>query len=212
MLGRDHQKTSVGIAGAVLFYIYKNQHLPLNLALNHLHSGIGFFSYTQLFAGLILLISISIGSLLPDIDSSNSLINKRLKIKPKYLTHHGVCHSLIGWLIFCLISLIVLLPIICKMKLIGTMIYLGFIFGYILHLIEDSFSRSGIIWTYPFGEIDQRMYAKYKSINRPVVRFANHQPVRHWWGRGYKVGSNREKKFANLVKMIGLFLLIWTVL
>lgn len=119
---------------------------------------------------------------------------------------------LIGWLIFCLISLVILFPIICYVKLIGMMIYFGLIIGYFLHLLEDSFSRSGIIWMYPFGKIDQKSRHKYGAINRPVVRFSNRYPIRHWWGRGYSVGSNCEKRFANLFNLIGLFLLIWTVL
>lgn len=223
MLGRDHQQTSIGIAGIALFVVYKNQHVPIDLIFNHPNKGVGNFTYVQLLAGFIFLICVGFGSLLPDIDSKNSLINKLLPINlSKYFVHRGICHSLISWLIFCLISLILLLsimlpiilflPVISHVKLIGTMIYLGLIIGYFLHLLEDSFSRSGIIWLYPFGKIDQKSWNKYRVINRPVVRFSNQCPIRYWWGRGYSVGSNCEKRFANVVNLIGSFLLIWTVL
>lgn len=213
MLGRDHQKTSIGIAGIVLFAVYKNQHVPINLIFNHTNKGVGNFTYVQLLAGFIFLICVSFGSLLPDIDNKNSLINKLLPINlSKYFVHHGICHSLIGWLIFCLISLIILFPIICYVKLIGTMIYLGLIIGYFLHLLEDSFSRSGIIWMYPFGKIDQKSWHKYGAINRPVVRFSNQGPIRHWWGRGYSVGSRSEKKFSDIINAIGGLLLLYVVI
>lgn len=213
MLGRDHQKTSIGIACIALFAMYKTKHVPINLIYNHVDKGIGNFTYAELLAGFIFLICVSFGSLLPDIDSENSLINKQLPINlSKYFVHRGICHSLIGWLIFCLISLIILFPIICYVKLIGTMIYLGLIIGYFLHLLEDSFSRSGIIWMYPFGRIDQKSRYKYGAINRPVVRFSNQYPIRHWWGRGYSVGSRSEKKFSDIINTIGGLLLLYIVL
>lgn len=213
MLGRDHQKTSIGIVGIVFFAMYKNQHVPIDLVYNHVDKGVGNFTYVQLLAGFIFLICVSFGSLLPDIDSKNSLINKSLSINlSKYFVHRGICHSLVGWLIFCLISLIILFPIIGYAKLIGTMIYFGLIIGYFLHLLEDSFSRSGIIWLYPFGKIDQNSWNRYGAINRPVVRFSNQCPIRHWWGRGYSVGSHNEKKFSNWVNTIGGLLLLYIVL
>lgn len=213
MLGRDHQKTSIGITGIALFAMYKNQHVPINLIFNHTNKGVGNFTYEELLAGFIFLICVSFGSLLPDIDSKNSLINKLFPINlSKYFVHRGTCHSLIGWLIFCLVSLILLLPVIGYAQLIGTMIYFGLIIGYFLHLLEDSFSRSGIVWLYPFGKIDQKSRHKYGVINRPVVRFSNQGPIRHWWGRGYSVGSLGEKKFSDLINAIGGFLLLYIVI
>lgn len=187
--------------------------MPIDLVFNHLNKGVGNFTYVQLLAGFVFLICVSFGSLLPDIDSKNSLINKFIPINlSKYFVHRGICHSLIGWLIFCLISLIILFPIIFYAKLIGTMIYFGLIIGYFLHLLEDSFSRSGIIWMYPFGKIDQKSWRKYGVINRSVVRFSNQCPISQWWGRGYSVGSRGEKKFSDWVNMIGGFLLLYVVL
>ena len=193
--------------------MYKNQHVPINLIFNHANKGVGNFTYDELFAGFVFLICVSFGSLLPDIDSKNSLINKSLPINlSEYFVHRGICHSLIGWLIFCLISLVILFPIICYVKLIGTMIYLGLVIGYFLHLLEDSFSRSGIIWMYPFGKIDQKSRHKYGAINRPVVRFSNQCPIRHWWGRGYSVGGLGEKKFSDVINIIGGLLLLYVVI
>lgn len=93
MLGRDHQKTSIGIACIALFAVYKNQHVSIDLAYNHVDKGVGNFTYVQLLAGFLFLICVSFGSLLPDIDSKNSLINKSLPINlSEYFVHRGICH------------------------------------------------------------------------------------------------------------------------
>lgn len=85
-----------------------------------------------------------------------------------------------------------------------------------MHLVEDSFSNSGIIWNYPYGQIDQQTYRKYGAINRPVHHYrkkGNQKiPCRHWWGRGYRVGGKFEKKFAKAINKASILLLIWLIL
>ncbi len=53
----------------------------------------------------------AIGSLLPDLDHPNSIISKKLKpvskIVREFAHHRGITHTLLGWVIFGIISLII---------------------------------------------------------------------------------------------------------
>ena len=128
--------------------------------------------------------------------------------------HRGVCHSLIGWAIFSIVIYVLFWPLrhLTFTDIYAQQLCYGMITGYLLHIIEDSFSCSGIVWLYPFGKCDDQIYQKYGSVSRPVKRFENHVPIRHWWGRGYAVGSKGEYKFARAVSTIGVISLIWLVL
>ena len=77
-----------------------------------------------------------IGALLPDVDTKKSFIRKFI---PFFfpLKHRGHTHSIVGLLIFSLI----IIP--CGINSITT----GLIWGYLSHILADSFTITG---TYPF--------------------------------------------------------------
>jgi len=100
-----------------------------------------------------ILLLISIAALLPDIDSSKSYINRLFspgKILAKISKHRGFWHSVFGLLLIFLISLILF-------KLLSINLLLSFYvaFGYLMHLIADSLTVSGIrpFWKFSNTEI-----------------------------------------------------------
>lgn len=95
-------------------------------------------------SGLIAMAS----SLLPDIESPDSFIGRKLPIishgNKLVFGHRQVFHSLIGALAFFLISLILVkgfhLPINYAMAV---------FIGYLSHLVLDSFNPAGVPWLWP---------------------------------------------------------------
>ena len=138
----------------------------------------GFITRT---AAIILILSGFVGSLLPDIDASDSMIlhgeirgiglffRKVLypvvgfiaeKIFDIPKTHRGVTHSLLGILIVDLLLSPILYASAYLYFIRGNIDFMGFItiplwiiaglsLGSIFHLIEDSFTRSGVCWLLP---------------------------------------------------------------
>lgn len=117
---------------------------------------------TTLVVGLPLMASVNevslfnvcvlgIGSLLPDIDHPNSFLGKRNKIASgitsKTLGHRGGTHSLLGGLlIFWLCSFIQFRYLSNQ----GINMTFWLLFGFLAHLLEDSFSKEGIHWLWPY--------------------------------------------------------------
>ena len=92
---------------------------------------------------LLTLTGVGLGSLLPDLDTPNSFIGRRLKIISYPLStifkHRGFLHSIT--------------PVIFLKSLFIKSIALG----YLLHLVGDTFSESGIKWFLPFYNKDIKM-------------------------------------------------------
>ena len=161
--------------------------------------------------------------LVPDLDSKQSILSKKLKKMKivKYVRHRGIMHSIWGWLMFTGMMSIInyALALIIPGSIVkhGVMsLFLGFSLGYLAHLVEDSFSRAGIVWLYPIGEIDHYTWQRFHAINRPVNHYkklsnGRYVPYRHAWGRGYQTGSKNEYVPLGLLMIIGLFLVIWRV-
>lgn len=83
----------------------------------------------------------AVGSLLPDVDCKNSYIRRYIPLFP-HMKHRGHTHSVVGFLVFSLI----LIPF-------GTAApVLGLIWGYMSHLLADSFTVYGIYVFYPRQE------------------------------------------------------------
>lgn len=61
----------------------------------------------------------------------------------------------------------------------------GLLFGYFLHLVEDSLSQAGINWCYPFTPYDDFIWKCNHILVRKPSYYKNNRPIRHWWGRGY---------------------------
>lgn len=216
MIGRDHKLTTTGLACFALTLNGKLQHTPLKMLFKHHYAKINTFPYQSIFAGLCFIIGATLTSTWPDIDSSSSKIGRILpSFLSRHLRHRGICHSLIGWLIFSIILYICFSPLrhlwphnSCVLGF-----YCGMIFGYLMHLVEDSFSQSGIIWLYPFEKGDYKMLHKYGINTRPMLYLnKNGKPVRHWWGRGYKVGSRGERQAAKWINTLGAVSLLWLIL
>lgn len=110
-------------------------HIPLDM--------IGSPSFTWfLFLSIPLL---WIGALMPDIDKDNSTLGRFVPFVESVIGHRTYTHTI--W-VFGLLSFL---------TIVFSNIWLGvFTFGYMSHLIQDSFSLSGIDWIYPFKSKKKR--------------------------------------------------------
>ncbi|MDU7067186.1 MAG: metal-dependent hydrolase [Clostridium perfringens] len=102
---------------------------------------------------LLTLTGVGLGSLLPDIDTPYSFIASRIKIISYPLSiffkHRGGLHSIAP------IILILSLGISLKTKFL-----LSISLGYFLHLLGDTFSKSGVNWFWPFSKKDIKIPVK----------------------------------------------------
>ncbi len=83
-----------------------------------------------------------LGTVLPDIDSPRSKAKKRLGILGIIVKHRGIFHSL-------------LLPFLIGFVLYDQLgFHYGFAFflGYVVHLVLDAMTKSGIAFFYPFSK------------------------------------------------------------
>jgi inner membrane protein len=95
-----------------------------------------------------------LGSILPDIDEPRSFIGSITRGISDLLNwlfgHRGITHSLLAFII---------ILIFCS--IFQSFFSFGLALGYFLHLLEDSFSVSGIRWLQPFDNRD----FKHKVFN-----------------------------------------------
>lgn len=81
---------------------------------------------------------VTLGSVLPDIDHPKSFISRHSfgvgKIIHKKFGHRGITHSLVTWFVLFIILLLI----------VPNSFTLGVSLGYLLHIIEDFFSVSGV--------------------------------------------------------------------
>ncbi|WP_373842253.1 metal-dependent hydrolase [Limosilactobacillus sp.] len=138
MLTRSHQVCSIAIVQGELLVTHQLFVHPL--------------------PSLVMLLATGIGATLPDIDQHNSDANHHLLVNLSFLfAHRGITHSLCGWLIFSALSYLILnsiAPLIPGPTLhqwCWFFFWLGLISGYILHVLEDSFSEYGVRWLAPFS-------------------------------------------------------------
>lgn len=149
-------------------------------------------------SNIVLLLATGIGASLPDIDEYNSTTSRKSIINfSLFLRHRGITHSLLGWLVFSTILYFVMnhfSPITLSMSKppnYWESIWLGLVIGYLLHLIEDSFSRQGVAWLTPFSNKKRR---KKKFLH-------------------YKVGGPFEKAVTLLASLsIILMSIYWLLL
>ncbi len=96
-------------------------------------------------------LALGLGAVFPDVDEPHSWIGCRTRGFSDFINkafgHRGITHSLFG-------LLLVFLTIVLLINLSSFPVMLGFYFviGYALHLIEDSFSKSGVKWLLPFSD------------------------------------------------------------
>lgn len=96
MLGKTHRLGGIMIGTAAPVIIEKSLNIPIG--------NITLFTTVTILGG-------AIGSLLPDLDHPNSIISKKLKpiskIVKEFAHHRGLTHTLVGWIIFGVISFII---------------------------------------------------------------------------------------------------------
>jgi len=141
MLGRNHTLTT--IAGTLLLSVGAEKLCQYQPEIGGRLLNVVTPDERGMFAlGLLVL-----GAILPDIDSPNSMVVKRLGIYLPF-KHRTWTHALYIPLLLVLISIAV--PIVRFLTI-----------GYLFHLWEDSFSRSGIDWLYP--KKNKKHIALYKT-------------------------------------------------
>lgn len=121
------------------------------------------------FQNMGLLLATAIGSSLPDLDQYGSAASRRSLINFSLLfRHRGITHCLLGWLVFSYLSYR-LMNWLLPFKIEGQMLahfwpclWLGFSIGYLLHLLEDSFSRQGVDWFWPLFRKQSHSFGRYK--------------------------------------------------
>lgn len=101
--------------------------------------------------------ALSLGTLMPDIDEPQSFIGRRTAAGVSHLMniifgHRGMTHTI------CATTLVFFIGIlISKWGLLPYYSTTAFTLGYFLHILADSFSKSGVPWLLPFSK------KKYKS-------------------------------------------------
>ncbi len=111
-----------------------------------------------------------VGSILPDIDSKTSIVSKKMPVGSFFTRilcgHRGMMHTpfnlIILWTIFGLLNMIFHIPV---------MFMLSMTIGYLLHLIQDSFTKRGIMWLYPFKDNYYRIMP-LKSGYHPLIELS----------------------------------------
>lgn len=96
-------------------------------------------------------LALGLGSLLPDIDHPGSFLGKRNKIASgltnKTFGHRGATHSFLGVILVFIGGTFIQFHYLSTS---GRYVTFWLIFGYLFHLIEDSFSKEGIPWLWPY--------------------------------------------------------------
>jgi len=89
------------------------------------------------------IVMVMLGALLPDIDSENSIIGRKIKAAAKLLSHRGFTHSLAGMLVFVALIQAALLAAGIQTSI------AAFMYGYLSHLMIDAITVKGIEPFYP---------------------------------------------------------------
>ncbi len=107
--------------------------------------GIVYISYFNIEQGLLFLGFIILGALLPDIDTSNSIISNKTKPFSWLVTgvarHRGLFHT-----IYIPIGFYVLAWLFPRFEI----VFIALLFGYLSHLFIDALTPQGIQLFYPF--------------------------------------------------------------
>lgn len=118
------------------------------------------------------MLALSLGALAPDIDEPESYIGRRTRgvsdLIKLLFGHRGLTHTLVGLFFGMFLALLLGTYFIND----RTLIYY-FILGYFLHLLEDSFSKSSVMWLYPFTEKTIRLpfYYVTGSFTEAIIGF-----------------------------------------
>ncbi|MGX1266713.1 membrane-bound metal-dependent hydrolase YbcI (DUF457 family) [Rossellomorea marisflavi] len=105
------------------------------------------FDSNYSFQLALILLSFSLGSVLPDIDSENSTIGKYIKPISSMIPHRTITHTI--WAVL----------VIGVAAWFSQSIYVfALAVGYAVHIAEDSFSEQGIRWFYPIPAMKSKRF------------------------------------------------------
>ncbi len=114
-----------------------------------------------------LIIAVSIGSLIPDIDHPKSYIshlNGFLQMSSRVISlggHRGVTHTIFAFILSFPLALLIL-RVFGRFSLWPA---LAFSLGYLMHLFADSLTSSGVAWFFPFDKHRIRWAVRTGSIS-----------------------------------------------
>lgn len=128
------------------------------------------------------------GSVFPDIDSEKSTLGRYIKPISELIPHRTITHTI--W--------VVLLLGVAAWYF-SSIYVLMFTLGYTIHIIQDSFSRQGIAWLYPF--------TRYSSFSGgATVKKGRRNPI-----FSYRTGESVEMGILYLSILIHLGLMGYMV-
>lgn len=109
-----------------------------------------------------------IGSAFPDIDSPKSLISQKIPLIPKLVNrvfgHRGFIHSLT------LLAIFSVLFYMSNMNGYYKSLEIGFLIGFMAHIIQDLFTKGGVGLLYPFVKKKFKLgFTKSGSILDPII-------------------------------------------
>lgn len=172
---------------------------------------LGSSAYQQISLKIIIPASLGIyiGCQLPDIDSPNSRINRSLRPFSKiasHFGHRGFTHSLWCWIIFSGLLYVILkytrqVPEFTSFYAIWRVFCISLSIGYLMHLIEDWFSWSGVIWFYPFGHY--RRWHASKASPPIYVRTRIHK-----WFRYHSTVHGKKGRKERIIRRISVVVII----
>ncbi|EXJ22639.1 Membrane-bound metal-dependent hydrolase YdjM, induced during SOS response [Alkalibacterium sp. AK22] len=107
------------------------------------------------------LFALGLGSVMPDIDHPKSFIGNRTggisQGIGKVFGHRGLAHSLLGTGVFYLLAQALITSFNFPSSWLS-----WFIAGYLAHLVQDSFSRTGVAWLQPV--INKRIQFGFRIV------------------------------------------------
>lgn len=98
------------------------------------------FGSSYSFTVALLLLFFTLGSLLPDIDSENSTLGRYVTPISRLIPHRTYTHTI--WVVVLMMGVA---------WYIESVYVFALALGYTLHILQDSFSKQGIRWFYPFS-------------------------------------------------------------
>lgn len=106
--------------------------------------GFGFLAQSpDLKSYAIIAVLFTLGTLLPDIDSEKSTLGRYVPFISSVIPHRTITHTI--WVVALLGGL---------SWYFSSVYILALTLGYLIHILEDSFSKQGIAWFYPIGGYD----------------------------------------------------------
>lgn len=174
----------LGIYGLYHAYEVKNIDVWHNIPIAKIVETVGFdFSKTgfSLFITLVVTtIALGFGGLLPDIDSKRSILGRYVPFVEGLVGHRTITHTV--WVVAGLMAL---------SYYTGFYILWMITLGYLLHIIQDSFSVQGIDWFWPIG----RGYSSYGGAS---VKRGPHLGL-------YRVGGAVESAIMGVMILLNIW-------